>query len=240
MPELRKFKTKSKTRKFLKTNKQSVAASDKTNRLVITDTKSLDNGTMNIFSDDKTYKRIEKSRKKLLKIKLTKFFESIFKLRLPKNQSEKNSFLRLTACKFSVFVKDHKEKLDEGYPLRPIASAVNTAMEKVDWLVSTILGELTQFVPANLYSSTDLIEILNNMDKRNLTASFLSTQLACIRASPSTSALELLLISPTNTGTGSTLTAWTLRTLGDVFRSFLTTTRWTISIVLFSKLRAVL
>ena len=40
---------------------------------------------------------------------------------------------------FHMFIEDHKEKTDGFYPLRPIASVKNTAIEKVDWLVTQIL-----------------------------------------------------------------------------------------------------
>lgn len=52
--------------------------------------------------------------------------------------------------------------------LRPVASVINEAMGKVDWLVRKILRQLIPFVPANLSNSVELVEIFKKLDKSHL------------------------------------------------------------------------
>ena len=63
---------------------------------------------------------------------------------------------------FRVNIKDHKDKENQFFPLRPIASVKNTPTEKVDWLSSVILNQLVKFVPAHLDSTKSLINILED------------------------------------------------------------------------------
>ena len=66
-------------------------------------------------------------------------------------------------------IKDHKSREDNGFPLRPIASVIGTAIEKLDWLLRTVLGQLADLVPANLKNSLELISTLEGLDKSSLT-----------------------------------------------------------------------
>ncbi|MEL7308212.1 MAG: hypothetical protein AAGK05_10325, partial [Pseudomonadota bacterium] len=70
---------------------------------------------------------------------------------------------------FQAFIKDHKIKNEEDeFPLRPIASVRNTAVEKVDWLISRILVQLVDVVPANVKNSNEVITLLKNVNSSDL------------------------------------------------------------------------
>ena len=71
-------------------------------------------------------------------------------------------------AKFKTFIKDHKSKVEQQFLLRPIASVVNTPTEKVDWLVCKVISQLVNFVPAHLKNMSELIEIVNNLDRRKI------------------------------------------------------------------------
>ena len=170
---------------FLDGNNLSSVPSDKTNKFVITYTESLDNRILNILNDDKTYKKIETSKQRSIENQANKLIRS-----LVKNTFNGSELQKLISCgskpaNFSVFIKDHKTKEEDGYPLRPIASVRNTAIEKVDWLISNILGQLVQFVPANLKNAEDLINDLNDIDGSCLTESDCFISLDVISLYPS-------------------------------------------------------
>ena len=73
-------------------------------------------------------------------------------------------------AQFFFFVKDHKTKLPDvdHFPLRPIASAKNTATEKLDWLITQVLVQLVHHVPANIKNSDDIITILQEIETHDL------------------------------------------------------------------------
>ena len=71
---------------------------------------------------------------------------------------------------FQAFIKDHKNKNEnDEFPLRPIASVRNTPIEKVDWLVSKILGQLVELVPTNIKNSSQVITLLESLNPSDLT-----------------------------------------------------------------------
>lgn len=88
-------------------------------------------------------------------------------------------------ARFQTFVKDHKDSEQDGYPLRPIAAVNNTATEKVDWLVSNILGQLVKFVPANLKNADDLLEKFKAVDFSQITDNHCFISLDVVKLYPS-------------------------------------------------------
>ena len=153
-----------KTKSFLKSNKLSVVSSDKSNRLVICDESSLKNRTEILLQDTATYKfrnvsknsAIENQANTLIRSKCAKLYGI---------DHEKLLVSGTHPAKFLVNVKDHKDKDNGFYPLRPIASTHGTPTQKVDWLASVFLNQLVKFVPAHLSSTNSLIkEMKNNTD----------------------------------------------------------------------------
>ena len=137
------------TKQFFETNNLVAVPTDKTKRLAVESTDSLILRTKQILADVETYKNITKSRQTSISKQANKIVKTFCK-----NLNKSDELRLLTVgCRpahFHTFVKDHKEPEENGYPLRPIAAVNNTATEKVDWIVSRILTQLVQFVPANL------------------------------------------------------------------------------------------
>ena len=84
------------------------------------------------------------------------------------NSLSKSDFEKLLAtgsnpANFYVKIKDHKNKNDNVYPLRPIASSIGTPTCKVDWIVTKMLSQLVQFVHTNITNSLSLIDDLKNL-----------------------------------------------------------------------------
>ena len=69
---------------------------------------------------------------------------------------------------FFSFIKDHKEKTVNGYPVRPIASVRNTPTEKIDWILSKILSQVSPHVAAHLSNTEFLIQIFDELNLQNL------------------------------------------------------------------------
>ena len=88
-------------------------------------------------------------------------------------------------AKFQAFIKDHKNKTGVNFPLRPIASVNNTAVEKVDWIVSEILTQLVKFVPANVKNTHEVITKLKNLEKGDFTEEMTFVSLDVVNLYPS-------------------------------------------------------
>ena len=156
---------KSDSRIFLKQNNLLVIPSDKSNRNIVVDKKSIISRTEDILNDNSTYKYREKSKNSSIENQANC---------LIRNKCRNNAYIdyqKLLTCGshpayFRVNIKDHKDKINNFFPLRPITSVIRTPTQKVDWLVSVLLNQLVKFVPAHLDSSKSLIKILNeNADK---------------------------------------------------------------------------
>ena len=100
---------------------------------------------------------------------------------MPKNDREKLLSCGSKPAAFYTLIKDHKNKQDGHFPLRPIASVRNTATEKVDWIVSQILTQLL----AHPKNADELVNLLNNTDARYLDSSFTFISLKVINLYPS-------------------------------------------------------
>ena len=88
-------------------------------------------------------------------------------------------------AKFQAFIKDHKNKTGVNFPLRPIASVNNTAVEKVDGIVSEILTQLVKFVPANVKNTHEVITKLKNLEKGDFTEEMTFVSLDVVNLYPS-------------------------------------------------------
>jgi len=158
----------SELRNFLEKNNLICVPSDKTNRLVIVDKMSFRSKTRNILEDSDTYKNVPTSKSKAIEKQANKLLKNIRDKdhRLLSNGSH--------PANFRTLVKDHKAKEIDGFPLRPIASCRETPTEKIDWLVSKVIGQLVQFVPAHLKNTFDLMKLLDNLDECNADQVFVS------------------------------------------------------------------
>ena len=101
-----------------------------------------------IVEDKETYKKVE-SKPIKIENQANKIIKSICKA-LPKYQTEKLLASGSRPARLQAFIKDHKNRTNNNFPLRSIASVQNTAVEKVDWLVSKVLTQLIEHVLANI------------------------------------------------------------------------------------------
>ena len=174
------------TRKFFKDNDLAAVPSDKTQKLVIVDLGNFKNRNLNILTDTDTYKPISKSRQHVLSIQANKIVKNLGKA-FSKNELHVSKLLATgsSPAKFYSLIKDHKVPDEDGFPLRPIASVNNTATQKVDWLVSKIIGQLVDFVPANIKNADDLISQLHSIDSQALTSDHCFISLDAVKLYPS-------------------------------------------------------
>jgi len=115
-----------------------------------------------IVQDTETYKKVE-SKKNKIENQANRLIKNVCK-GLPRGQMQKLLSTGSRPAQFQAFVKDHKNKTDEFFPLRPIASVKNTPVEKVDWLLSEVLTQLVEFVPANIKNSSEVRSGLEKLD----------------------------------------------------------------------------
>ena len=155
-----------KSKKFFSENNLVAVQSDKTNRLVLTEKKRFMNRLETILEDSNTYKKVESKQNKIEK-QANMIIKNVC-THLPKRQTQKLLSSGSRPAKFQAFIKDHKERTEGNFPLRPIASVRNTAIEKVDWLVSEILSQLVNYVSANVRNSSEVIHKITALDYSQL------------------------------------------------------------------------
>ena len=160
-----------KTEAFMKTNNLLAVSSDKTNRIVVTDKLSFIQRVENVLSDTNIYKPLPKSKCNAIEKQANTLIRSTCKNK-PNIDSKRLISCGSKPAKFYCTIKDHKDKNDGNFPLRPIASSIGTPTEKVDWLLSKILNNLVPKVISSIKSTDELIEYLRNISlprKNNLT-----------------------------------------------------------------------
>ena len=172
-----------KSKNFLRENQLVAISSDKTNRLVVTKQNEFETRLLQILRDEETYKKVE-SKQTSIEKQANKIIKSVCNS-LPKHKVQKLLSIGSKPATFQAFIKDHKPKSGTHFPLRPIASVRNTAVEKVDWMVTQILSQLVNFVPANVKNSTEVIDKLSNLDKHKLTKSETFVSLDVVSLYPS-------------------------------------------------------
>ena len=150
---------------FLKQNELSVVATDKSNRLCVTHDNDIVNRTESILMDEAIYKRIDKSKHKSLEKQANQLVNNVLKSKMSSSNMQRMLVSGTSPASFYTLIKDHKEKTDKNsFPLRPIASVVNTPGNKIDWFCGRILNQLTNYVPAHLSSS---LQLMNDFEKLN-------------------------------------------------------------------------
>ena len=174
------------TRTFAKNNELTVIQSDKTNRMVVTKQKYFDERIFAILKDENTYKPLPCSKQKNIENQANKLLRSVLKDKhfLTKKDTERFITSGSEPASFQAFIKDHKDSVD-NFPLRPIASVNNTATEKVDWLISKILGQLVQHVPANVKNTEALIDELKLIKTEQFDPDFIFVSLDVVALYPS-------------------------------------------------------
>ncbi|MEL7308993.1 MAG: reverse transcriptase domain-containing protein, partial [Pseudomonadota bacterium] len=151
-----------KAKAFLNKNDLECIRSDKTNRLVISESQTLESRNQKLLQDKDTYKLLSKSKSESIEKQANKLIKSI----LPSTElnREINRLLSTATqpANFFSFVKDHKIT-DTEYPVRPIASVKNTPVEKIDWIIARILTNALPFVPSHLTNTEQLLDLLKNV-----------------------------------------------------------------------------
>lgn len=165
-----------KTKQFLEKNDLVAVPSDKSNRMVITKKESFDSRITKILEDKDTYQLLDESRQTKIEKQANALIKAVTKNNFSKIESENLISAGSSPAQFKAFIKDHKDEKEEGFPLRPIASVQGTATEKVDWLVTSILTNLVDWVPSNIKNTTAIVDILKstNVKAANSNATFIS------------------------------------------------------------------
>ena len=172
------------TQCFFKANNLVAVPSDKTQKLVIADTGHLIDRSNQILANPDTYKQISKSRQQGICNQANKIVKSLGKT------LSKQDLMKLLAtsgqpAKFQGLIKDHKVPEKDGYPLRPIAAVGGTATEKVDWLISQILGQLIEFVPAHLKNTEGIIDKFCSLERDDVFSDQVFISLDAVKLYPS-------------------------------------------------------
>ena len=171
---------------FLKENDLSVVATDKSNRLCVTSNKNMIDRTESILKDEMTYKLINKSKHKALEKQANQLVNNILKNKLSNSNVQRMLVSGTQPARFYTLIKDHKTKNEnDEFPLRPIASVVNTPTNKIDWLCGRILNQLTKFVPAHLSSSLELMNCLDNLKCEKVDSNYTFISLDVVNLYPS-------------------------------------------------------
>jgi len=138
-----------------------------------------------ILNDKDTYKELTASNQTKIEKQANLLVKGMIKNNFSKIESEKLLSSGSQPAQFKAFVKDHKTKSADGFPLRPIASVRGTATEKADWLVSGLLTSLVEWVPANLKNSATLIDLLKTTELSRVGSNAMFISLDVISLYPS-------------------------------------------------------
>ena len=146
---------------------------------------NFDKRVLSILEDQSTYLPLKKSNQTQIEKQAIKILNGIGKNKYTKAEREKLLSTGSQPAAFQAFIKDYKVKSPLGFRLRPIAFVRNTATEKVDWLVSSILTSLVQFCPANVRNTEEVIDIQKSLNKENMTAESTFISLDVVNLYPS-------------------------------------------------------
>ena len=108
---------------------------------------------------------LKNSKKVALEKQANKLIDNVYKYKLSKSNLQRLHSTGSQPANFYALIKDHKDKSNGFFPLRPIATVHSTPTNKIDWLCGRILNQLVQYVPAHLLSSSALIEEFKNLSK---------------------------------------------------------------------------
>ena len=179
---------------YIKQENLEIVPSDKTKRLCITDRDTHIKNTSSLLSNKEIYQLLPRSKCLSIERQANKLVNSCFKNSLNRNQLERLQVSNSKPAPFRTLIKDHKNKVGEMFPMRPIASAIHTPTEKIDWLCSKVLNQLVKFVPAHLNSSDELTDILDYFNGANDSGKFISLDVIALYPSiPITQALDIVI-----------------------------------------------
>ena len=164
-----------------------MVATDKTSRFCVTSNAEMSNRTENILQDNSTYKMLKNSKKVALEKQANKLIDNVYKNKLSKSNLQRLHSTGSQPANFYALIKDHKDKCDDFFPLRPIASVHSTPTNKIDWICGRILNQLVQYVPAHLPSSSALIEDFKNLTNCNVGTDSVFVSLDVVNLYPSVS-----------------------------------------------------
>ena len=165
-----------KTKRFLNDKGVEVCPSDKTNRFVVTNSASLLERTESILTDTSNYQKVDSNTIQKIENQANAIIRKTCSQTYSKSDFEKLLATGSQPATFYVTVKDHKSTNDNNeYPLRPIASSIDTPTCKIDWLVTKILSQLIQFVHTNVKNSKSVIDDLKSIEfNQNCPSTFIS------------------------------------------------------------------
>jgi len=141
---------------------------DKSKSIAIQDKDSyIDKINSEHLSDTSTYEEIPTSARliKQLEDKLNAIWTKISKRnQLSRNWTDMLKQHNSNPGEFYGLLKDHKKIDSNGqFPQRPVVSGINTATEKMSWLIDRTLRCLIDKIPAHLNSEDELISILDKL-----------------------------------------------------------------------------
>ena len=173
------------TREFLKSNNLVAVKSDKTNRLVVTDINNHLNKSRELLHNTENYKTLDNSKFKRIETQANRLIKNICKDKLDKSDCQRLITMGSKPANFTTLIKDHKVQTNSWYPLRPVASTINTPTNKIDWLVSRILNQLLIFIPSYLKNTEQLLLKMKNISMESITRDNLFISLDVINLYPS-------------------------------------------------------
>ena len=178
-------KTVKETRRFLNDHNLVAVKSDKTNRLVITDEEKYKKKSQEMLENTNNYKHRKQSKCKQIETQANRLIRNIGHDKFDRRTQEKLISTGSQPANFVTLIKDHKNTTDTGFPLRPVASTINTPTNKIDWLISRILNQLLLYIPSYIKNTDDLIEKLNNIDMKSYRGTEVFVSLDVVNLYPS-------------------------------------------------------
>jgi hypothetical protein len=150
-----------------KSSNKVLVGTDKSKRLLLVDRDEYIKWGYKWLEDPLTYKRLEKTATMCTLRKVTEFFKRANLHIFSKNDRLKMINTSPTGANFALLIKDHKAKVDGIYPVRPIASVHGTAIDGLDWLISSIMTQGLKMVDAHLDSCDLFVDIVNDYNYNN-------------------------------------------------------------------------
>ena len=162
-------------RQFLTMHELSLISSDKTNRIVVCPSASHSEEVIKTLQDENNYTNIGSSRCLSIENQANKIIKEASQLMtFAQHDIDKLFSQGSEPARLRCVIKDHKKLQNGSFPLRPIASVHNTPTDKIDWVISIILGQLLQFIPSYISSAVHLINQLDSKIQHSVGSHFIS------------------------------------------------------------------
>ena len=156
-------KQSTKSKQFLNSNELDCIRSDKTNRLVICKSTAYIEKNEEVLKDSNTYLLLSKTKNDAIEKQANILIKTCVKNSRFESHMERLMSTGSKPATFFSFVKDHKIDVND-YPVRPIASVRNTPIEKIDWIICSVLSNVLPHIESHLPNAESLIDLLNNLD----------------------------------------------------------------------------